>query len=973
VNQAIRPSADGAVADFGPHKVSFAIDANTDDAIQIQLPQPSPLQSPMVLRSHVVGLCYWAASGPSVMIASLTNSTGQIVPPAAVSYPDALGQGYDIVYHYSQSSIEQDIVIKARLPEPESVLPAGTDESQVMLGVITEFVDPPEPTHSPVWVDLTQPEQALGVQGPGGLMAEDLLFGAMRILGQGRCFVGGAGGPAVPTATTWLGQPRQTPAQSWRGSDCYVVDSTPYVLVKAQLAALPAGQGTGHGMFKPAKDLKTMLAGVPHHWPPATLHSSLAPRPMSLAKAGARPGPGLVLDWTMVYNYLLNIDFGGVLNAKVGPAAVGQSTNDFWNPWYYPTNSLVTVTNLAWANSTTSGVGVTVQNAPGDWANGAADAMMNTYMYQYMYQSTGAITITVANLPGQGAWDFYLYGHGPTVDNSVFQLSCGAATWGTLSNAVSGWNTLPNWVQGDEYVVFPSVPVASGQSVVISVLPDDINYSLICGLQANAVVPLSFSNYMGVLWGPAVFQDGVPLEVARSSQSTFTNVEFYDGATLLGSGSASILSNEFVLNWQSAAAGTHPIRAVGYDSFGHTTSVTNNLTVSPGYNSVVGMPFGVSPGAGVVWNCCYCPALANPATAKQYMAWVAYPWGWLGYADNAGGGYSPFLQFGQEFGPTSVGDVVLAFTAPSTGTVLVSGACGVENGGGGSGTVFYRLLKNSGQLYPATNWLPVLCPYSATPIRGQVVPFAVTTSVAAGDNLYLQVNGGTGSGACWPWLEPTATLGPSLNGLCVLYTNGAYSAPSVLFTSPTNGAVYTDAGPILVAATASDTNPGGSIISVQLFDNGTFLTNFTTAPYSLNLSLANGTNTLLAAAYDSYGQQASSAVTLYLSSVPPSITVQPASQTVFQGSSAAFSVVAGGARPRSATNGAWPGATSLAPRRAATWSPTRRRRRRAPTPSPWSMPTAARAAPGPFLRLSLHRCPRRRRHVSPPGPTAAWL
>ena len=119
------------------------------------------------------------------MIANLTNSTGQILPPTTVCYTDALGTGFDLVYNYSQTSIEQDVVIKAQLPAPESILPAGTDESDVILGVITEFLDPPMPRQSPVSVDLQAANQALGVQGPDSMAGEDLLFGPMRILGAG--------------------------------------------------------------------------------------------------------------------------------------------------------------------------------------------------------------------------------------------------------------------------------------------------------------------------------------------------------------------------------------------------------------------------------------------------------------------------------------------------------------------------------------------------------------------------------------------------------------------------------------------------------------------------------------------------------------------------------------------------------------------------------------------------------------------
>jgi hypothetical protein len=580
VNQAIRPSADGAVADFGPHKVSFAINANTEDAIQIQLPQPFASQNPVVLRSHVVGLCYWAASGTSagqsVMIASLTDSTGQIVPPASVCYPDALGTGFDVVYNYSQSSIEQDVVIKAQLPAPDSVLPAGTDERDVMLGVATEFLDPPEPRHSPVAVGLRAANQALGVQGPDSMMAEDLLFGPMRILGAGRAFLlGSSGGPTVPTATAWVTQP----GSDGQGGHCYVVDSVPYLLVKAQLAALPGGQGKGHGRFKPAKDLKTMLASAPRPSPA----SSPAPRPMTLAKAGARPVAGLVLDYIFAANYLLNINFGGRTGEKAGPAAVGQSSSDYWNGfYYYPNQYSVTVNNLLWANSNASGVSLTSVGGPGDWANGASDPMLNTYMYAYGQ----SILITLSNLPA-ATYDFYLYGHGPTTDNSVFQLSCGLASWGPLSNAVSGWDVLPNWTNGDEYVVFTNVAVASGQSVVTSVLPDDINYSLICGLQANMTVAIP----PAIVQQPAsqtVAQGGTAnFQVGATGTTPFSYQWSFNGAGISGATASTYTIN----NVQTSQAGLYAVTVSNIA--GSVVSSNATLTVNTG-------PACVNPPSGQV-------------------------------------------------------------------------------------------------------------------------------------------------------------------------------------------------------------------------------------------------------------------------------------------------------------------------------------------------------------------------------------
>ena len=287
----------------------------------------------------------------------------------------------------------------------------GADESQVMIGVITAFLDQIRPRHSPVVVDLLPAKQRLGLaSGPDSLPGEDLDFGPMRILGSGQAlFMGSSSGAAVPTATTWVQEVDMSePDPSRRIARYYVVDSTPYVLVKAQLDALPAGHQRGHARFKPASSLKALLASIPSqsaHRPSAWVagHSASGsggspftsqPHPMAIAKAGAKPRRGLLLDYIIAHNHLLNIHFGGTNSAggtadpKVGPAAVGQSANDYWNPWYYPSQSSVTVTNLVWADATASSVGVTVNNAPGDWGNGAADPMMSTYMYAHHTPAT---------------------------------------------------------------------------------------------------------------------------------------------------------------------------------------------------------------------------------------------------------------------------------------------------------------------------------------------------------------------------------------------------------------------------------------------------------------------------------------------------------------------------------------------------------------------------------------------------------
>jgi hypothetical protein len=125
-------------------------------------------------------------------------------------------------------------------------------------------------------------------------------------------------------------------------------------------------------------------------------------------------------------------------------------------------------------------------------------------MYQsYLYPSPvgGKITVTVTNL-SPGLYDFYLYGHGDRHNqNSVFELSVGGVSIGSAAtiNGV-GWDS-PVWQEGVQYVEFPNVSVAAGQTVTIYVKPGASQYAVISGLQiapAGMTSPALFSPPAGV-------------------------------------------------------------------------------------------------------------------------------------------------------------------------------------------------------------------------------------------------------------------------------------------------------------------------------------------------------------------------------------------------------------------------------------------------------------------------------------------
>jgi hypothetical protein len=179
---------------------------------------------------------------------------------------------------------------------------------------------------------------------------------------------------------------------------------------------------------------------------------------------------------------ILNLNFGAADTDKVGFAAVGLTENDFWNGYRFPWVASAAVSNLKWSDGASSTVGVTVDNAPGQWGNPVSDGMYQGYIYP---QNGGNITVTLTNLP-PGTYDFFAYGHGASNEQcGIFNLVSDSIDYGTQSTTVVGsdsWTTT-TWINGQQYVRFDNVPVAEGRPVTITVRADAVGYAIINGLQ----------------------------------------------------------------------------------------------------------------------------------------------------------------------------------------------------------------------------------------------------------------------------------------------------------------------------------------------------------------------------------------------------------------------------------------------------------------------------------------------------------
>ena len=91
-----------------------------------------------------LGLSYFdTASGQSVLIAEVKDSIGQLTAPNQVVYEDAFTDfKADVQYTYTQTSFEQDVILRERPPLPEAY---GLNSATTVLQVLTEFVSPPQP------------------------------------------------------------------------------------------------------------------------------------------------------------------------------------------------------------------------------------------------------------------------------------------------------------------------------------------------------------------------------------------------------------------------------------------------------------------------------------------------------------------------------------------------------------------------------------------------------------------------------------------------------------------------------------------------------------------------------------------------------------------------------------------------------------------------------------------------------------
>lgn len=294
---------------------------------------------------------------------------------------------------------------------------------------------------------------------------------------------------------------------------------------------------------------------------------------------------------------------------------------------------------------------------------------------------------------------------------------------------------------------------------------------------------------------------------ATDSDGSITKVEFYNGATLLSTDTASPYS----YSWTGVVAGTYTVTAKAYDNSNASTTstaVTVTVTTSGNQNPTVSIS---SPANGATFTA---PAsITINATAADADGTISkvefyngttllgtdtstpYSYAWTGVA---AGTYSLTAKAYDNNNASATSSVVSV-------TVNATGGCSVAAWDPAKAYVNGDQASYEGIIYQAKWWT---------------------------QNNVPSTNTGEGK----PW----AVVGPC---------GGGNQSPTAAISSPTNGAAFTAPASVSINATAADTD--GTISKVEFYNGTTLLGTDTSSPYSYSWTgVAAGSYSLTVKAYD---------------------------------------------------------------------------------------------------------------------------
>src|SRR5579862_1778158 len=251
-------SADGAsfVANEIQEPIVLAANLNVVVAVQVTTPVPDSLN--LSSTPVAIGL-FDSASGKSVIIATLTNTTGVLVDPEDVVYPNAIigsTLSASVVYSLPDTgSFHQDVVFTGFDPgfDPTVWGFAADSTNTLQIQIFTEFYSLPQPvTATPTVISSVQDPALRANMASPDLTDVTYDFGNF-VFGPGQAYV------AAPNASPSGGVQIAKEFVSSLGKT-YLVETIPLPQILNELLALPPVQVSS--LNKPATATKTRIAAA---------------------------------------------------------------------------------------------------------------------------------------------------------------------------------------------------------------------------------------------------------------------------------------------------------------------------------------------------------------------------------------------------------------------------------------------------------------------------------------------------------------------------------------------------------------------------------------------------------------------------------------------------------------------------------------------------------------------------------------
>jgi regulation of enolase protein 1 (concanavalin A-like superfamily) len=472
-------------------------------------------------------------------------------------------------------------------------------------------------------------------------------------------------------------------------------------------------------------------------------------------------------------------------------------------------------------------------------------------------------------------------------DTFVASWSTDGVTWTTV-----GTDTIP---MGDTVYVGLAVASRDRRRLARGVFSNVKVTSSSSGNQSPAVTITSPTN--GTQYSLPLPSALTITASATDSEDRLASVGFYVNNTLL----ATDTTAPYSVPWSPSAAGTYTLGAMVQDADGGS-SWSSSVTVTVGATNGSPTVALTSPANGATFTAPATIGLAATASdAEGPIARVEFYSGttllWtetsLPYADSwtnvAAGTYTlTAVAYDGQGARTTSAPVTVTVNSPNGAPAVT-----LTSPANGWTSTAPATINFAASASDPENQLSRVEFYSGTTLRGTdtTAPYTFSWSNVAAGTYTLTAKAFDGAG-----MQATSAA--------VTVTVSANGAPTVTLTSPANGATFAAPAIINLAANASD--PENQLARVEFYSGTTLLGTDTIAPYTFSWgSVAAGTYTLTAKAFDAAGGQATSAaVSVVVGSVitPPTAVVFTASADhATNVTSYRLSIYAPGANPATAT------------------------------------------------------------------------